>query len=125
VVGFFTLHHVPDVARCLHGCASLVKPGGRVAFLEPNPYNPLYYVQLLVAPGMSWEGERGILEMRKRTVLDAMASAGLTDLRFSRFGFLPPAIVNRPRGGELETRLERLGALQQVLPFQLFAGTRP
>jgi SAM-dependent methyltransferase len=125
VAGFFTLHHVPDVGRCLAASAAMVKPGGRVAYLEPNPYNPLYYVQLALAPGMSWEGERGILNMRSREVLDAMSLAGLADLRFKRFGFLPPAVVNRTRGTALEARLERVGAFRPVLPFQLFVGTRP
>jgi SAM-dependent methyltransferase len=124
LVGFFTLHHVPDLRRCLRAAASLVKPGGRVAFLEPNPYNPLYYVQMLVSPGMSWQGERGILNMRPRSVLDAMEHAGLDGLRVSRFGFLPPAVVNRPRGAALEARLERVRALGPLLAFQLFGGRR-
>ena len=124
VAGFFTLHHVADVRRCLDASASLVKPGGRVAYLEPNPYNPLYYVQLLLAPGMSWQGERGILNMRPRSVLRAMEETGLRQVRFERFGFLPPAVVNRPRGAALEARLERVRAFRRLLPFQLFVGTR-
>jgi SAM-dependent methyltransferase len=125
VVGFFTLHHVPDVGRCLQASAALVKPGGRVAYLEPNPYNPLYYVQLVVAPDMSWEGEHGILNMRRRAVLDTMSRAGLMDVAYKRFGFLPPAVVNRPRGATLETTLERMRIFNGLLAFQLFVGTRP
>ena len=59
----------------------LVKPGGRVAFLEPNPLNPLYYIQMAVMPGMSWEGDGGIVRMRPRRVLGAMQAAGLTPRR--------------------------------------------
>ena len=125
VVGFFTLHHVPDVGRCLEASASLVRPGGRIAYLEPNPYNPLYYVQLLVAPGMSWQGERGILNMRRGAVLDTMTKLGLVDVTFKRFGLLPPAVVNRPRGSALERMLERVRVLRGLLAFQLFVGTRP
>jgi SAM-dependent methyltransferase len=125
VVAFFTLHHVPDVGRCLSAIASLLRRGGRAAFVEPNPYNPLYYVQLLAAPGMSWEGEKGILQMRAGNVLDSMAQAGFADVRFDRFGFLPPAVVNRPRGAALERSLERLPLFRPILPFQLFAGRLP
>lgn len=124
VIGFFTLHHLPDVERSFQAIFSLLKPGGRTAFLEPNPYNPLYYVQLVVAPGMSWEGERGILGMRRSPVLDAMEQAGFHDLTFDRFGFLPPPVVNRPRGSALEGRVERIRALRWLMPFQLIGGRR-
>jgi SAM-dependent methyltransferase len=123
VVGFFTLHHLPDVTRCFEACASLLKPGGRVVFLEPNPYNPLYYLQLVLAPGMSWQGERGIVGMRRGAVFSAMAQAGFRELGFERFGFLPPAVVNRPRGAAIEARLERVAAFRGLLPFALFGGT--
>ncbi len=54
VVGFFALHHMHDLARCFTAMARLVKPGGVVAFLEPNAYNLLYYVQMRSRRG--WPG---------------------------------------------------------------------
>jgi len=40
VVGFFTLHHLYDVGRCLEAMVRLLRPGGRLVFLEPN-FRPL------------------------------------------------------------------------------------
>jgi SAM-dependent methyltransferase len=122
VVGFFTLHHLHDLTSCFAAMRSLARPGGRVVFLEPNPLNVLYYIQMLVVPGMSWSGDKGILNMRPKTVFSAMASAGLENLALQRFGFLPPFAVNRRWGERFEDILERLPIWTRFLPFQLFRG---
>jgi SAM-dependent methyltransferase len=122
VVGFFTLHHLHDLAGCLRSMRSLAEPGGRIVFLEPNPLNPLYYVQMLAAPGMSWSGDRGILDMRPRHVFAAMESAGLDNRSLRRFGFFPPFVTNRSWGLALETAFERVLVWRPLLPFQLFRG---
>lgn len=124
-VGFFTLHHLHDLALSFEAMAAVVKPGGRVVFLEPNPLNVLYYVQLLVAPGMTWEGDKGILNMRSKTVFRAMNTAGLTRPSLERFGFFPPFVVNRRWGSTLERTLESVPLWRSFLPFQLFSCTRP
>ena len=36
VVGFFTLHHLHDLRTSFGAMARLVRPGGRIIFLEPN-----------------------------------------------------------------------------------------
>jgi SAM-dependent methyltransferase len=124
VLGFFTLHHLHDLAASFRGMTPLVKPGGRVVFLEPNPLNPLYYVQMAVVPGMSWQGDKGILNMRAQTVFGAMAYAGLTSLSMSRFGFFPPFLANRGWGARLERVVERVPLCEPLLAFQLFRGER-
>jgi hypothetical protein len=98
----------------------LVKDGGRIVFLEPNPLNPLYYVQMLVVPGMSWNGDKGILEMRPATLSRAAETAGLHRPAVARFGFFPPFVVNRSFGPRLEGLLERFPLWRSFLPFQLF-----
>ena len=98
-------------------------PGGRIAFLEPNPYNPLYYVQMTITPGMTWEGDRGMLRMRRSVIFEAMAGAGLERPAHRRFGFFPPFLANASGGREVEATLERVRPLEPVLPFQLFRGT--
>jgi SAM-dependent methyltransferase len=124
VVGFFTLHHLHDLTGCLRAMRSLVGRGGRVVFLEPNPLNPLYYVQMLVVPGMSWSGDRGILTMREPKVFHAMEAAGLANPALERFGFFPPFVVNRGFGPRLEDVLERVPLWRSFLPFQLFRAGR-
>jgi SAM-dependent methyltransferase len=125
VVGFFTLHHLHDLPASFQAMARLVRPGGRVVFLEPNPLNLLYYIQLAVAPGMTWQGDKGILKMRPRTVFGAMTSAGLEGLSMKRFGFFPPILVNRRGGARMERLLERFPLWRPLLPFQLFCAVRP
>jgi SAM-dependent methyltransferase len=124
VVGFFTLHHLHDLTGCLRAMGSLARPDGRVVFLEPNPFNPLYYIQMLVVPGMSWSGDRGILSMRERNVFRAMGAAGLANPAVERFGFFPPFVVNRGFGPRLEDALERVRLWGRFLPFQLFRADK-
>jgi SAM-dependent methyltransferase len=122
VVGFFTLHHLHDLPGCFHAMRRLLKPDGRIVFLEPNPLNILYYIQMLVVPGMSWQGDKGILKMRPGIVFDAMESAGLERLALRRFGFLPPFLTNRRWGAQIEDVLAGIRVWRRFLPFQLFRG---
>jgi len=75
VVGLFTLHHLHDVEGSIASMARLLRPGGRFAFVEPNAFNPLYYVQIAVTPGMSFRGERRLTSMRAGVILPAMRAA--------------------------------------------------
>jgi hypothetical protein len=85
----------------------------------------LYYIQMLVVPGMSWKGDKGILDMRPRNVFQAMETAGLQNLALDRFGFFPPFVTNRSWGAPLETRFEAVRLWRRFLPFQLFRGEVP
>jgi 2-polyprenyl-3-methyl-5-hydroxy-6-metoxy-1,4-benzoquinol methylase len=125
VIGFFVLHHVHGLDVCLDIAAQLAKPGGSVAFLEPNPRNPLYYVQITLTPEMSWRGEKGIFQMRSNVLLPSMERAGLSELSVRRFGFFPAFVTNLKVGPPLEDALERIPILKPILPFQLFGGRRP
>lgn len=124
VVGFFMLHHLHDLGLAFAGMSRLLVPGGRAVFLEPNPYNALYYLQIALTPGMTWQGDRGIVKMRRGLVRDAMAQAGFGAFRLERFGFLPPFAANTRLGSRAERVLERFPPWRPMLPFQLFAGAR-
>ena len=125
VVGFFTLHHLHDLPRSFEAMHSLAKPGGRVVFLEPNPLNALYYIQMFLVPGMSWSGDKGIINMRPQTVFQAMKEAGLEKPALERFGFFPPFVTNRSWGTRMEARFENVRVWRRLLPFQLFRGDVP
>ncbi|MCB1033976.1 MAG: hypothetical protein KDD47_09105, partial [Acidobacteria bacterium] len=105
--------------------ARLVRKGGTVAFLEPNPWNLLYYLQILFTPRMTFEGDGGIVEMRRGRIRRASERAGLVDFRLERFGFFPPRLANRPWGQRWERRFESFPPFAGVLPFQLFGARRP
>jgi len=122
VVGFFTLHHLHDVEGSIAAMARLLAPGGLIAFVEPNAFNPLYYVQIAATPGMSFRGERRLTSMRPRVILPALRAAGLSDVRFQRYGFFPPFLANRETGRAVERALERVRPLEPLSAFQLFVG---
>ena len=124
VVGFFALHHMHNLELCFRGMAKLVRPGGRIVFLEPNAFNPLYYVQMTVMPRMTWQGDKGVAQMRMSVVGSAMTRAGLKSPRVERFGFFPPFLANRSAGARLERAIERLRILRPILPFQVFRAER-
>lgn len=124
VIGFFALHHFHSLEECFAGMARMLKPGGRVVFLEPNAFNPLYYLQILLTPRMSLRGEKGLTDMRTSVVFPAMQRAGLQRPAVARFGFFPPFIANQDWGARLESILENVSLWQSLLPFQLFRGER-
>jgi SAM-dependent methyltransferase len=125
VLGFFVLHHLATLDGALVALSPLLKPGGRMVFLEPNPFNPLYYAQILFTRGMTWQGEFSLTSMRRGPIFRAMREAGLTHPALARFGFLPPFLVNRPWGAGMERVLEAVPVWKGLRPFQLFKGIRP
>jgi SAM-dependent methyltransferase len=125
VVGFFVLHHLHDLARCFAAVKRVVKPGGVIAFVEPNAFNVLYYVQIVVTPTMTWKGDRGMARMRPGVVFPAMREAGLDSLGLHRFGFFPPFAANTPAGMWLERKLEKVPFWRALLPAALFTARRP
>ena len=122
VTGFFTLHHLHDMTLCFKAMVRLLRSGGQIVFLEPNPYNLLYYLQMMITPRMTWRGDGGIVQMRPRIVLSAMRHSGLERLAMTRFGFFPPFLTNHPLGAKVEALMERVFIWQTFLPFQIFKG---
>jgi SAM-dependent methyltransferase len=125
VIGFFVLHHMHDVPGSIQAMAKLLRPGGRLGFLEPNPYNPLYYVQMAVRPSMTWEGDGGIVRMRRRPLIAAVRDAGLLDARLERFGMFPPQVADHRGALPVERLIERVAPLRPVLAFQVLTGRAP
>lgn len=125
VIGFFVLHHVHELDRCMEVAARLVKPGGSVAFCEPNPFNPLYYIQITLTPEMRWKGERGMLKMHSDVLFPSMEKGGLAECAVNRFGFFPPFVTNLKFAPPVEDVIAGIPAIKRVLPFQLFGGKRP
>jgi len=78
----------------------------------------------LLTPGMTWQGDGGVAQMRRGVVFPALAQAGFTDLALERFGFFPPALANRRAAAAIEERLEAFSLLRPILPFQLFRGSK-
>jgi hypothetical protein len=93
-----------------------------VAFCEPNAFNPLFPLQIIASPTMSWAVDRGVLRMRPGVFRAAFAEAGLAPPKIRRYGFFPRAIANTRIGSALERGLESLRLLSPVSAFQIVSG---
>lgn len=125
VVGFFMLHHLIDLTIAFRQLRQVLRPGGRVAFLEPNGRNPLYYAQITLTPGMSWRSDHGVVRMTQRRLTGALVDAGYDDVRGHQEGALPPALLNRSWGPRVEDAVDRITVLRPLGAFQLLCGVSP
>lgn len=123
-IGFFALHHMFDLKAAFQGIYQLLKPGGKIIFLEPNPYNILYYFQILLTPKMTWQGDKGILNMRPGVLFPLMKRAGFIEPLVMRSGFFPPFISDLKGALPLEKALEAFPLWKQLLPFQIFSARK-
>lgn len=124
VMGFMALHHFHNLHACFQAMYRIAKPGGKVVFLEPNAYNPLYYAQIALTPGMSWEGDKGVADMTRTKLFNAMEFAGWKNLKIKRFGFYPPFLANSKLGQSTERFLEKIPPFNPFLPFQIVSGEK-
>lgn len=124
VVGFFVLHHVKDVGEAVGAMARMLKPGGRLVLLDANGYNPLFYVQVLGTPGMTWAGDKGMTRMRPGLVSRALAQAGMGQFELTRFGVFPAIVGDRAWGARLDTALDRVPLPAMCRAFQIFRAVR-
>jgi len=125
VIGFFTLHHFLQLETYFQAMKRTLKPGGKITFIEPNAYNPLYYVQIVISPGMTWKGDKGIAMMRRNRFKKAAEYAKLEDLQISKYGFFPPFVSNTSAGRKTENILEKIPVLKGVSAFQAITLTNP
>ncbi len=121
--GFFFLHHLSDLGALAASLARVLAPGARVAFAEPNAFNPSFYAQIVLTPGMTWRGDRGVARMRPGVLRPAFEAAGFGDFRIDRYGLFPPVLANTRAGARIEGALERLRPLGPVLAFQTLSAS--
>ena len=120
VIGFFVLHHLQDLKKAFDAISRLLKPQGRVLFIEPNPYNLLFYLQILFHPKMRWKNKRYMLNIRRPLLTSAMRE--FTHFQMERFGFFPPFLHQKL--GKIERKLEKIPICGPFLPFQVFYGEK-
>ncbi len=124
-VGAHILHHIDDVDGALRAALARLKPGGRAVFVEPNPWNPQWYVQVTIHPARSWRVERGLLRMWPQRVRRAFLRAGFASCRVSTFGCFPPFVLNAiPAARAWEAALERVGPLARTFTLNVFSAVK-
>ncbi len=122
VVGFFFLHHLREIEEVFGEARDVLEPGGGIAFCEPNAFNPLYYLQVSLSPGMSWKVERGIPLMRSSVVFAAMRAAGFSECKEGAYGVLPPVLANTRFGMPFDRRLERMLPQKITTAYRVFSA---
>jgi SAM-dependent methyltransferase len=123
VLGFFFLHHLTEFDGTFAAARAVLASGGRVAFCEPNAFNPLVYVQVTVTPRMSWKGEPSIPQMRPSVIFPSLRRSGFTNLATDLYGALPPVVSNTAPGAALERALEWLPPLRPLSAYRIFRGS--
>lgn len=124
VVGFFTLHHMPDLRAAFASFVRVLRPGGLIAFCEPNAFYVPFYLQVLLTPRMKWSVEKGIQNMRRAILEPAMADAGLVDPQFTHYGYFPPIIYNHTVGRQMDRLLDALPLPGPARAFQIVTARR-
>ncbi len=124
VTGFFFLHHLERLEPVFDAIAGVLVAGGRLAFCEPNAFNPLVYLQVTFTPGMSWKGEVSIPKMRPAVVFPLLETRGFVEIVSSRYGMLPPVIANTALGGTVERGLEWMPPLRPLSAYRTFHARR-
>jgi 2-polyprenyl-3-methyl-5-hydroxy-6-metoxy-1,4-benzoquinol methylase len=123
MLGFFVLHHLPELEAYFVAAHAALKPGGRIAFAEPNPWNPLFPVQITLTPGMSWRAEAGIYRLWPGAVRLAASNAGFARVEIGYYGALPRAAYNALARMGIERSVERL-VPSRLKPFQTIVAWR-
>ena len=116
VCGFHVLHHLDDLKQGLANISKALKNNGKIAFLEPNPVNALYYMQYAIFRDIHFKDEKGILNMRKSCLRRTLNELGFKKISISNFGFFPNFVVNTKYGAMLEESFNKLSSN----PFGLY-----
>lgn len=124
IVGFFILHHLPELVNSLESLKKVAKKNTTVCFVEPNPYNLMYYPQIFIYKNMSWDEEKGFVKLTPGFLKKTFKKAGYKDIKVTNYGFLPPFVVSRGPGVQIDNFLEKL-PLKTFLPFQLITAKIP
>ena len=125
IVGFFFLHHLDRLTEAIRQLCRWLRPGGQMIFVEPNRRNPLFLLQVLCCPDMSWAQEKGMFTLGRARLRNSFTAAGMSMPRMQTFGWFPPQILDRWRAAlRLEEWCERQLLFRPILPFRLIQSHR-
>lgn len=92
VVGADILHHV-EITTYLPELYRLVKPGGKIAFSEPNAWHIPWYIHWTIKH-IPWHIEKGVLQCTIPNLTHKFRQAGFKSVYITGHGLFPTPIVN-------------------------------
>jgi hypothetical protein len=89
---FHLLHHLrPQQRQVLFNC--IARTAAPAVFVEPNPWNPLILIQLMLYKDMRLKDEMQYITFSKRKLSREFAGCGLRLVNHDRLCFLPPPVT--------------------------------
>jgi 2-polyprenyl-3-methyl-5-hydroxy-6-metoxy-1,4-benzoquinol methylase len=92
IIGSDVLHHV-NIKQVLPILYKAVKPGGRIAFSEPNALNICWYIFYLINH-IPWKVESGILQNTSSNINKILLSNNFKQINIYHHGLFPTRLFN-------------------------------
>jgi len=125
VIGRGFLHHLRRPAPVLERARTLLQPGGRAVFMDPNPLQPLWLPLHLFHPALSLAKERYLWRGWPAWARRTLRAAGFRDVTSHFLGLLPPWVWHSAHLADiLESWLEKLAGLRLVALYHVVEGRR-
>lgn len=81
--------------RVLNNFVRLIKPGGKLFIMEPNPLNPLYYIFYPFVYKNNWREGYNIINSRKGLIIKHLKLMGIENIKVYHHSFLPTSFINK------------------------------
>lgn len=116
VIGFHILHHLTRKQRQV--LYRFIKEKRiQALFAEPNPINPLIFLQVTFHPDMDWKEEIEYLRLTKKRLIQELNESGFKNPYYTRLCFLPPPLTQALLKSPLKRVLPYFEKLNPVFPF--------
>ena len=113
---FHLLHHLGTKER--KEIFDYIKnTGSKAVFIEPNPWNPLIMLHVILHPAMQVKAEMEYVKLSKHRLVQESESCGLKILHHAKLCFFPPVITNALLHSFLKNALPYFEKYNNLSPF--------
>ena len=127
VIGSSILHHL-DIHQACAKILALLKPGGKIAFAEPNLFNPQVYLERRFShwPVFSYTSPDETAFKRGR-LANVLQKTGFINIEIKPFDWLHPSTPSKliPLISSIGRILERVPFLRELSGSLIISGNKP